>query len=65
MEKLEAPEVMVDEFRSPGETNKIALSKRGEEMFQQYDQKLKENEASHGIHFVIYILKVSTPAGSI
>ena len=63
--ELEAPVVFVDEFKGPGETNITARSKRGEEIFQQYDKKLKENEASHGIHFVICIIIVSTPAGSI
>ena len=46
MEELEAPVVMVDEFRSPGEAYQSALSRRGEKIFQQYDQTLKETEAS-------------------
>ena len=46
MEALERREIMVDEFKSSGETNLNALSRKGEEIFHQYNQNLKENEAS-------------------
>ena len=65
VEELEGPAVMVDEFRSYSETKERAFSRAGEEIFHQYDHKLKETEASHCVHFVICIIKVSTPAGSI
>ena len=58
MEELEVPAVLVDEFRNPGEAKLSALSRAGEEIFQQYNSKLKETEASHGIHFVISIKKL-------
>ena len=65
VEELERPEVMVDEFRDRGEEKVSAHQRVGEGIFQQYDPKLKETEASHGIHFVImYTIKVSIPAGS-
>ena len=61
MEKLENPSIMVDECRRHGETTKSAISRAGEQIFQQYDSKLKETEASHGIHFVICIKGAPDP----
>ena len=49
MTDLEAEDIIVDEFKQPGERTSAGTLRAGEEVFQKYDRKLKEKEeVSHG-----------------
>ena len=44
VEYLEKPECFVDEFKEHGETNTCGITRRGEDLFKEYDTKLKQAE---------------------